>query len=344
MLNVIDHFIYEKDRILLINENLRINNLRSIGHAKVKNVFKPLEMHIHKDCIEIVTVVNGRQSYISDGKTYSLTGGDVFISFIDQPHGSGENLQEINEIVWMQIDMRPGDNFLGLSNEFGQILFDKISSIKEPTFKIDHASIKILLSAFESFRKMTKDDIQTGQSLLITYLNRIVMSQPANREIEYMFKEILKHIDNNICENIEITELGRICNLSESRFKHKFSEIVGIPPKQYINYKKIECAKTMLKQRAKAMIKDNINPIYSDAAKEKQRDEINTNLQNKREDGTTEIITLSPENNSKSALIGGLNCSSMTITDIAMQLGFTSANYFSTVFKKFTGISPEKYK
>lgn len=296
MLNSIDKFLYEKDRILLTYENLYINNLRMIGHAKIKNVFKPLVMHIHKDCIEIVTVVNGRQSYISGDKTYNLTGGDVFVSFVDQPHGSGENLQEINEIVWMQIDMRLGDNFLGLGNEFGQILFNKISSIKEPTFKIDRASIKILLGAFESFRKLTKDDIQTGQSLLITYLNRIVMSQPANREIEYMFKEILKHIDNNICDNIEIAELGRICNLSESRFKHKFSEIVGIPPKQYINYKKIECAKAMLKDRAKTINNDN-----------------------------TKLPPIS-------------------ITDIAMQLGFTSANYFSTVFKKFTGISPGEFR
>jgi AraC-like DNA-binding protein len=296
MQNVIDHFIYEKDRILLIKENLHINNLRSIGHAKIKNVFKPLEMHIHKDCIEIVTVVNGRQSYISGDKTYNLTGGDVFISFVDQPHGSGENLQEINEIVWMQIDMRLGDNFLGLSNEFGQILYEKINSIKEPIFKIDRASIKILLSAFESFRKLTRDDIQTGQSLLVTYLNRIVMSQPTNREIEYMFKEVLKYIDNNICENIEIAALGRICNLSESRFKHKFSEIVGIPPKQYINYKKIECAKVMLKERIKS--------TTGDSTKAK----------------TTRI------------------------TDIAMQLGFTSANYFSTVFKKFTGISPVEFR
>jgi AraC-like DNA-binding protein len=34
---------------------------------------------------------------------------------------------------------------------------------------------------------------------------------------------------------------------------------------------------------------------------------------------------------------------STSITDIAMQLGFTSANYFSTVFKKFTGISPGEF-
>lgn len=322
MLNVIDNFIYEKDRILLINENLHINNLRSIGHAKVKNVFKPLEMHIHKDCLEIVTVINGRQSYISGSKTYNLTGGDVFISFVDQPHGSGENLQEINEIAWMQIDMRLGDDFLGLSNEFGEILYSKIQSLREPTFKIDRTSIKILLNAIESLRKMTKNDIQTGQSLLITYLNRIVMSQPTICEIEYVFKEILKYIDDNIHENIEIAELGRICNLSESRFKHKFSEIVGIPPKQYINYKKIECAKILLKDRAKAVLKD---------------------IPEKMSDGLCESTKAISTDSSKNVFNDSAKKIETNITEIAMQLGFTSANYFSTVFKKFTGIPPREY-
>ncbi|MHB1455128.1 MAG: helix-turn-helix domain-containing protein [Saccharofermentanales bacterium] len=286
MIDMIDGFIYEKDRKVLVYENLGLDNLRSIGHASLKSVVLPLEMHIHKDCIEIVTVIKGRQTYLSDGRTHDLTGGDVFISFVDQMHGSGENLQDINEIIWMQIDMRFSDGFLGLSPEYGKILHNKLLSIREPVCKIDRASIRILLSAFESFSKMTQDDIQIGQSLLITYLNRLARSQTTNEEIEYCFKEILRYIQDNLCETIEISALSRMCNLSESRFKHKFSEIIGISPKQYINLKKIESAREMLRNRP---------------------------------DGST-----------------------VSITDIAMRLGFSSANYFSTVYKKFTGAAPSE--
>lgn len=283
---MVDGFIYEKDRKVLVYENLGLKNLRSIGHASVKNVVLPLEMHIHKDCIEIVTVIKGRQTYISDGCTYDLTGGDVFISFLDQIHGSGENLQDINEIIWMQIDMRLGDGFLGLSPEYGRILHHKLLSINEPVSKMDRASIKILMNAFELFSKMTQEDTQTGQSLLVTYLNRLARSQRENDEMEYCFKEVLRFIEDNLCENIEIAALSRMCYLSESRFKHKFSEIIGISPKQYINLKKIEHAKEMLQSR--------------------------------------------------------LDSSTVSITDIAMKLGFSSANYFSTVYKKFMGVAPSE--
>ena len=33
----------------------------------------------------------------------------------------------------------------------------------------------------------------------------------------------------------------------------------------------------------------------------------------------------------------------MSITDVAMYLGFTSSSYFSTVFKKFTLYTPSEY-
>jgi len=283
---MVDGFLYEKDRKVLVYENLGLNNLRSIGHATVKNAFPPLEQHIHKDCIEIVTVVKGRQTYIAGGNTYRLTGGDLFLSFLDQPHGSGENLQDINEIIWMQIDMRCNGGFLGLDAEYGRILHNKLQTIRTPAFKIDRASIRILLSAFESFSKMTKDETQTGQSLLVTYLNRLARSQTDSEEMEYRFKEVIRHIEGNLCENIEISTLSQMCDLSESGFKHRFSELVGIPPKQYINRRKIEGAQAMLNARS-----------------------------------------------------GGKMPS---ITDVAMHFGFSSANYFSTVFKKFTGHAPSE--
>ncbi|MHB8962908.1 MAG: AraC family transcriptional regulator [Saccharofermentanales bacterium] len=286
MKNIVDGFLYEKDRKVLVYENLGLKNLRSIGHASVKNAFPPLEQHIHKDCIEIVTVVKGRQTYIAGGNTYRLTGGDVFLSFLDQPHGSGENLQDINEIIWMQIDMRYEDGFLGLCSEYGKILHSKLLSIRAPAFKIDRASIRILMSAFESFSKMTQDEIQTGQSLLVTFMNRLARSQSDSEEMEYRFKEVIRYIEGNLCENIEISTLSQMCNLSESGFKHRFSELVGIPPKQYINLKKIESAQAMLHARTGGDI--------------------------------------------------------VSITDVAMRYGFSSANYFSTVFKKFTGHAPSE--
>jgi AraC-like DNA-binding protein len=282
--NIVDHFVYEKDRKILTEKELGLVGLRTIGHATVKNAFPPLHMHIHKDCIEIVTVVKGRQTYISDGVSHRLTGGDVFLSFLDQPHGSGENLQDINEILWMQIDMTYRDGFLGLHSVLGKTLHDRLQSISDPVSAIDRASINILIRAFESLSRLTRDDIQAGQSLLVTFLNRLSRSRGRSEEMEYCFKEVLRYIDENHNEPIAISTLSRMCNLSESRFKHKFTEIIGISPKQYINARRIDTAGELLR-----------NLPASEAS---------------------------------------------NVTDVAMMCGFASANYFSTVFKKYTGCTP----
>ncbi|EHU8832440.1 AraC family transcriptional regulator, partial [Enterococcus faecalis] len=36
--------------------------------------------------------------------------------------------------------------------------------------------------------------------------------------------------------------------------------------------------------------------------------------------------------------------SNITISDVALSLGFSDASHFSKVFKKITGISPKKYQ
>lgn len=298
VINVVDAFLYEKTRKHIVYENHGIKNLQTFGHAIVKNAFTPLEMHIHKNCIEIVVIVNGIQTYIADDKTFNLTGGDVFISFIDQQHGSGERIQDVSEIFWMQLEMKYDEGFLGLYGDLGRTLFDKINSISESKLKIDKKSIEILRSAFESFSKMTKNDTQIGHSLLITFLNRLTMSCSTSREIDNHYKRVLAFIDQNICENIQIVDLCKMCNLSESRFKHKFTEAVGTAPKQYINYKKIETAKEIIRSKA--------CKSYSTGISQSEEQDV-------------------------------------TITDIAMSLSFNSANYFSTVFKKFTGLSPKEY-
>lgn len=59
--------------------------------------------------------------------------------------------------------------------------------------------------------------------------------------------EFRSTIHHNIYSNLSIDELARLCHLSTSSFKRKFTEVYKTSPKKYISRKKIEKAATLLK-------------------------------------------------------------------------------------------------
>ena len=51
---------------------------------------------------------------------------------------------------------------------------------------------------------------------------------------------------SNLSENLSVNDYAKMFNLSESRFSHQFTEIIGISPKHYLLILRIETAKELL--------------------------------------------------------------------------------------------------
>ena len=58
--------------------------------------------------------------------------------------------------------------------------------------------------------------------------------------------EFKSTIKNNIYSNLSVEDFAKLCNMSHSSFKRKFSKIYSESPKKYINRKKIEKATQLL--------------------------------------------------------------------------------------------------
>lgn len=245
--NLIDNYHWDECRKILTNEEIKINNLESIGHWRNNKATTPLPPHIHRDCMEFVVMIKGSQKYYINDKTYNITGGDVFISFENQLHGTKESPQDVSEIIWFKINMNFQAGFLGLADEFGMVLYRKLELIKEHTIRTDEENIKLIKQCFELFSSSNRVDIAMGQSLFVTFLNRLIRYNSNENTLSNGIEEAINYINENIYENLEIRELSEISGLSESRFKHKFKQEVGITPRDYINKQKIREAKILLK-------------------------------------------------------------------------------------------------
>jgi AraC-like DNA-binding protein len=93
------------------------------------------------------------------------------------------------------------------------------------------------------------------QTKLKEFILLMTKSQGAPSQLDFLsalFKpldiEFKSTIQHNLYANLSLDELARLCHLSTSSFKRKFTETFNASPKKYISQKKIEKAAVLLKK------------------------------------------------------------------------------------------------
>ncbi len=83
-------------------------------------------------------------------------------------------------------------------------------------------------------------------SILTTIARKKNDPSPERQSIKTRINNVCRDIYANYGESLSVKDYADMCNLSESRFSHLFSEIMGVSPKQYILNAKIEMSKELL--------------------------------------------------------------------------------------------------
>ncbi len=311
------------DRTVLTEAELHTPGLVMLGRNRTTRAQKPMPLHTHVNCIEMVVVMKGHERYFTEGREYGLSGGEVFLSLPDQPHGNGQAEQGISEFIWFQIHMAETDDFLGLSRENGAYVRSRLLSMTCRKWTTDKRCMDLLEHAFLAFaggepterltaqgmffaaiaRLMNQADAQdcreeagsrhAGQpdaGLIDTGLNDAGLNSSDLREAavklphrDAVMAGMAAYIRDHLSDPLEMQTLCGLCRLSESAFKRRFKDATGQTPREYINHRKIERAKQRLEEGA-------------------------------------------------------------GITETAMALGFSGSDYFSVVFKRHTATTPTEYR
>lgn len=83
-----DSYTNTKYLQILTDDCLNIPGLALFGKQIRTSATESLPLHFHEDCYEIVYITSGTPSFFVDGKTYNLSGGDVFITQPNQIHST----------------------------------------------------------------------------------------------------------------------------------------------------------------------------------------------------------------------------------------------------------------
>ncbi len=241
-----DKFFISKDRITLTEEQLHIPGLRMFGHHTMNNALNIVNWHYHENSFEFSIPSNGTFSFVTPDKAYQFSAGDVFVSFPNEIHGTNQTPFPPGNLYWFQLDISNSDQFLFLCPEAARNLIQKLMSI--PHHVIHTGNIKTLLLIEKAFEAAYHKNIpQLAASYLLLFLHLIILSlEKDSSHISPGMQKVLDYIDANIFSDLSLEELADLAALSCSQFKKNFKNALGISPRNYINHKKIDCAKKLL--------------------------------------------------------------------------------------------------
>lgn len=246
-----------------------------------------LPSHTHKERMEINHLLKGERVYHVGGKDYHLRGNQIFVTWPHEMHGSGSYLHGRGLHFWMQaVIPKPGSAFLGFEAGRAAPLLRAVWDMPRRQFKADPGMRDLyarMLSICQAGPSATSG-LELSALLAQWFL---LLADGATREWEEEITpdiaRALALMSDNGTHTISVAELAEAACLSESRFKGKFREQLGVPPGEYLLRRRTEQGAEMLLR------------------------------------GT------------------------MSITEVALDLGFSSGQHFSVTFKKFFGESPNSW-
>ncbi len=277
------------ERIILNMRSAGFPEIKTIGKYHYNSAHQQLAAHSHRRMMEIVFCSKGQQVYEVHDELYRLQGGDLFVTFPGEWHGSGEFPEDKGELYWIILDLEPArrhQRFLQFEKKQCSEWLHQLQHLPRH-FKGNAQIRKTLEEIFELFpqRKSPLAAIRLRHAIADCLLEIIACSgRDADSRTGYRLQSILHFLETHLDDPVSLDELAQLAELSLSHFKYWFRKETGTTPLDFALRFKIKKAQELLQ---------------------------NTNH---------------------------------TITRIAFDTGFQNSQYFATVFRKYTGITPSHFR
>lgn len=274
------------DQIWGYKKESGLPELPEVGKLQVKNAAWPMPMESHPDAVEFLLLRSGCKQIQVEDRLYEMQGGDLLVVLPGERHGAEDFVQNRTSLAYLLMAV-PTEvpRFCMLEEEERSALWEQLKLLKGRMLKVSSSVCRTMDRLF--------DHVNTGLPLerarirteLMRFLFQILEEAgEEDKSLPADIAAVIRYIREAREEMPDIAKMAALVNLSESRFKQKFKQAIGIPPAEFTVREKIRESQTLLKDPAR------------------------------------------------------------TVTSIAMELGFSSSQHFSVLFRKYTGLSPIQYR
>jgi AraC-like DNA-binding protein len=242
----------QPEREIIEFKTIDLQSIVELGRYHYTNVNDKLNLHTHDGCMEIVYIEKGIQKYWVNDQYFTSKGGDIFITFPDELHGTYEYPEEKGNIYWLIVNTNPKNQGIAhLNNSFSQQLLEALLNIETRSFKGNVAMKSYLARIFTLHQNKNRplQIIEIG-NLIVLFLTEVIKASELSGNqpdiISQTINSSIIHIKKNIHEPIHIEHLAAMSNLSVSHFKYRFKKETGYTPGDYILRCRIDEAKNLL--------------------------------------------------------------------------------------------------
>lgn len=279
----------QSGRVDLFARAINLPGVLEIGSYHHRAAQRGLTGVAHAGCLGICYLARGVQTYRVGGRTYQLQGGDQLVTFPGDCLDTAEAPEEKGRLHWVLIRMQPLDApLLFLERPAAVALRRALLALPERHFPAPREAAELTGAILNTLvrRPVALLDRLAAARLVLGYLFATLQAArtEAGAGVSPRIRRSLGHIAGRLRDPLYVAAVARAIGLSESRFKTRFRQEVGLPPGEYILRARIAAACTELRRQR-----------------------------------------------------GG-------ITALAHALGFSSSQYFATVFRRFTGLTPSAYQ
>jgi AraC-like DNA-binding protein len=286
------------ERMILDLRKAGFRDVLILGKYHYRQARRQLPAHMHDRMLEICYCSSGEQEYDVGGVLYRIKGGDLFVTYPGEWHGTGGYPEEKGELYWLiiRMDGDPGSSFLGWGGRQAAEWRRRLLAL--PRHFKGHRNLKRMLDGIFLLSGEGKDVFTQVrvQHLLAGYLLEVIdcsqrltkTATKARREPKDGAKTRMDAIDRLIRDRMDepltLQSLADAAGLSLSRLKSWFREETGSTPLDYVLRYKVRKAQALLRE------------------------------------------------------------GKLTVAAVGYETGFQSAQYFATVFRKYTGMAPGEYR
>lgn len=248
IIHLIDTPYYSTYRNVLTNAELKIPGLKMFGKHTMTTAVSPLPKHYHKNSFEITYVSDGVITFHVGEKDYKLRGGDVFITFPGEVHSTNLTPMPVGEIFWFQLDITSPNDILFLNKVASKTLVNNLLHLEHHLLKTNSKEMLLLLKkSFEAIFNFKNTYLSS--SYLTVFLQKLLdCNTLPETKLSMDMESSVNYIISHLKEELPLENLAKLCNLSTSQYKQKFKAQMGISPRNFINFQKIEASKLLLEK------------------------------------------------------------------------------------------------